>query len=271
MQSNPARGRGQPSPVRNARHSVRHWCIQHARLPEMTALTADHDTAADARRVFDAVAAGGVAIIPLDVAYAVLAHSPAAVQRIYDAKQRNASKATGIVGTAALHREVHRLPTREFEMVRRITQDHGLPLAVIAEYRSDHPLLRRMDPFVLERATHDGTLNMLLNAGELRTRIAELSIERGVPLVGTSANVSLTGSKYRLQDVEAPLRAIADVEIDYGLARYHNPQGLSSTMIDFRTMRVTRAGVCYDAIAAVLLHEFGVELVRPAASARSAP
>jgi hypothetical protein len=41
------------------------------------------DIAGDARRVFDAVRNGGVAIIHLDVGYAVLAHTADAVRRIY--------------------------------------------------------------------------------------------------------------------------------------------------------------------------------------------
>ncbi len=220
------------------------------------------DIAADAERVFDIVARGGVAIIPLDVAYAVIAHTPAAVEKIYQSKQRVTSKATGIVGNASLHRAVHVLGDREFDMVRRITQAHDLPLAVIAPYRAEHPFIAGLDPFVRDRATHEGTLNILLNAGSLRTRIADLCVARGVPFVGSSANVSLTGSKYRLQDVDPALRAIADIEIDHGASRYCNPHGLSSTMIDFRTLRVQRAGVCYEQIAGVLRDEFGVELRR---------
>ena len=148
-------------------------------------------------------------------------------------------------------------------MVRRITRDHDLPLAVIAPYRKDHPLLAGLDPFVHQHAVKGDTLNILLNAGELRNALANIAVANGVICVGSSANVSLTGTKFRLEDVEPELRAIADVEIDYGLCAYHNPQGLSSTMIDFSTMRVQRAGVCYERIAAILKDEFGVVLKRP--------
>ena len=98
---------------------------------------------------------------------------------------------------------------------------------------------------------------------ELRNALADIAVANGVICVGSSANVSLTGTKFRLEDIEPELRAIADVEIDYGLCAYHNPQGLSSTMIDFSTMRVQRAGVCYERIAAILRDEFGVALKRP--------
>ena len=221
------------------------------------------DITADARRVFEAVRGGGIAIIHVDVGYAVLAHTADAVRRIYAAKRRSFDKPTGLLGNHALHEALHILGDREREMVRRITQDHDLPLAVIAAYRKDHPLLATLDPFVRQNAVKNDTLNILLNAGELRNVIADLALANNVICVGSSANVSLSGTKYRLEEVDPELRAIAAVETDYGLCAHHNPQGLSSTMIDFTTFRVPRAGACFERIAAVMQREFGVELQRP--------
>ena len=221
------------------------------------------DITADARRVFEAVRGGGIAIIHVDVGYAVLAHTADAVRRIYAAKRRSFDKPTGLLGNHALHEALHILGDREREMVRRITQDHDLPLAVIAPYRKDHPLLATLDPFVRQNAVRNDTLNILLNAGELRNVIADLALANNVICVGSSANVSLSGTKYRLEEVDPELRAIAAVETDYGLCAHHNPQGLSSTMIDFTTFRVQRAGACFERIAAVMQREFGVELQRP--------
>ena len=220
--------------------------------------------AADARRVFEAIRGGGIAIIHLDVAYAVLAHTADAVRRIYAAKRRSHDKATGLLGNHALHEALHILGAHEREMVRRITQDHDLPLAVIAPYRKDHPLFATLDPFVHQNAVRNGTLNILLNAGELRNAVADLALASGVICVGSSANVSLSGTKFRLADVDPELRAIADVAIDYGLCAHHNPQGLSSTMIDFSTFRVQRAGACFERIAQIMRREFGIKLQRPA-------
>ena len=225
---------------------------------------AGKDIAADARRVFDAVRGGGIAIIHLDVGYAVLAHTADAVRRIYAVKRRSFDKPTGLLGNHALHEALHILGAREREMVRRLTHDHDLPVAVIAPYRRDHPLLESLDPFVHKNAVKNDTLNILLNAGELRNAIADLALASGVVCVGSSANVSRSGTKFRLEDVEPELRAIADVEIDYGLCAHHNPQGVSSTMIDFSTFRVQRAGACFENIAKIMREEFGVELKRPA-------
>ena len=225
---------------------------------------AGKNIAADARRVFEAVRSGGIAIIHVDVGYAVLGHTAPAVRRIYAAKRRSFDKPTGLLGNHALHEALHILGEREQAMVRRITQDHDLPLAVIAPYRKDHPLLAALDPFVHEHAVKNDTLNILLNAGELRNAIADLALAHGVLCAGSSANVSKSGSKYRLEDVDPEIRAVADVEIDYGLCAHHNPQGLSSTMVDFTTFRVQRAGACFERIAEVMQGEFGVELKRPA-------
>jgi tRNA A37 threonylcarbamoyladenosine synthetase subunit TsaC/SUA5/YrdC len=223
----------------------------------------DHDVAADARRVFECVRDGGVAIIHLDVAYAVLACTEEAVRRIYGAKNRSYGKPTGIVANPGLQDELHVLGELQRTMIRSITQKHDLPLAVIAPYRKDHPLLAAMPPFVLKNAVKGDTLNILLNAGALREQIADLSEKAGVLFVGSSANASLTGSKYRLQDIDAVVREAADIEIDYGISKYRNDDGMSSTMIDFSDYRVQRVGVCFDEIARVMKDEFSITLEPP--------
>ena len=215
----------------------------------------------DAQRVFEVLQSGGVAIIYLDVAYAILGRSEESVRRIYGAKQRSFSRPTGIVGCPAIHDAVHRLDDRKKEIVRSITVKHNLPLAVIAPFDIDHPFLKQLDPFVLRNANKDGTLNLLMNAGRLRNRLAELSWEAMSPLVGSSANVSLTGSKYTVQDIEPALLRAADIVIDYGRSKYHNAEGRSSTMIDFRDFSVVRQGVCFAEIAKILRNEFEIVLV----------
>jgi len=222
------------------------------------------DVAKDARRVFECVRDGGMAIIHLDVAYAVLGRTEEAVRRIYGAKSRSYGKPTGIVANQKLQEELHILGDLQRTMIRSITRKHDLPLAVIAPYRKDHPLLAGMPPFVLANAVKGDTLNILLNAGTLREQIADLAVEAGVLFVGSSANASLTGSKYRLEDIDDVVRRAADIEIDYGTSKYVNAEGRSSTMIDFSDYRVQRVGVCFDEIARVMKDEFSVTLEPPA-------
>lgn len=212
----------------------------------------------DAQRVFAAVRGGGVALIPLDVAYAVVAATPEAVRRIYAAKGRDLSKPMGIVGSIAAHESMHVLDESRRAMVRAITVDHDLPLSVVAPYRPEHTYLRKLDVWVLRQSTLDGTLNLLLNAGPLRTRLADLCWVHGVPMVGTSANVSMTGSCFSMQSMDTRIKEICDLVVDYGDSRYRNAEGLSSTIIDFGALRLVRRGVCYERIRDILRTEFGV-------------
>jgi tRNA A37 threonylcarbamoyladenosine synthetase subunit TsaC/SUA5/YrdC len=214
----------------------------------------------DAQRVFDVLVHGGTAIIYLDVAYAILGRSAESVRRIYTAKSRSFGRPTGIVGALELHDAIHLMDDRAKAIVRAVTVKHDLPLSVIAPYRENHAFLCNLDPFVLGNAIKNGTLNLLLNAGKLRTAVSRISFAAMTPLVGTSANVSLTGSKFRVEDIEPAMLAAADIVIDYGRARYHNPHARSSTMIDFRDLSVVREGVCFERIRDVIRDEFDIEL-----------
>jgi tRNA A37 threonylcarbamoyladenosine synthetase subunit TsaC/SUA5/YrdC len=121
-------------------------------------------------------------------------------------------------------------------------------------------MLRAADPFTLANSTKHDTLDMLINAGPWHDAVANLSAQRGVAVFGSSANRSLTGSKYRLADIEPEVRAIATIEIDGGTAKYANPEGRSSTIIDFRDFRLIRRGVCVDRLTAAFQQRFGITL-----------
>ena len=101
---------------------------------------------------------------------------------------------------------------------------------------------------------------MLLNAGELHNELTGQAYARGVPLFGSSANTSLQGSKYRLEDIEAPVREAADIALDHGTSKYANDEGRSSSIIDLRDFKTIRIGVNYERIADILLQEFGIDL-----------
>ncbi|MCH9673727.1 MAG: hypothetical protein K0U93_19970, partial [Gammaproteobacteria bacterium] len=110
------------------------------------------------------------------------------------------------------------------------------------------------------RSTKAGTQDILLNAGPLADRLAQLSLEQLTPVLGSSANRSETGSKYRLEDIEPDVLSVADHKVDYGLCRYHNPVGTSSTIIDLQDLSVLRWGVCFEKIRDILQRYFKVAL-----------
>ena len=213
----------------------------------------------DARRAFDVLKAGGIAIIPMDVGYTCAGGSGAALQKIFDTKQRALSKRNAMVGDQAIAREIYKLSPRGWEVVDAITGDYGLPLGAVGPCRIDHPLLRVLDDVAIDASTKDGTLVMLMNAGPFHGEICRLSLQEMHPIFGSSANLSLTGTKFRIEDIEPEILGIADVVIDHGLRKYHYYQQ-SSTLLNVETFEVVRHGSNFEIIADICQRRFGVTL-----------
>jgi tRNA A37 threonylcarbamoyladenosine synthetase subunit TsaC/SUA5/YrdC len=218
------------------------------------------DIEADARRIWDAMQAGGVALIPLDVAYAVAAQTIEAVDRTYEVKGRSLSKPCGSLGNFTMMCELLDVDSRAREIAEAVVVDYNLAMSVVGPYHADHEYLAQIDPRCIARSTKDGTMDILLNAGRLHNAIADFAWEKKFPVLGSSANVSLTGSKFRLQDVEQTVRDAAAIEIDYGLVPLHNPEQISSTIIDLVTLDVHRFGVNYEVIQDILKRHFRIDL-----------
>jgi tRNA A37 threonylcarbamoyladenosine synthetase subunit TsaC/SUA5/YrdC len=217
------------------------------------------DIAADARGAFDVIKAGGSCIFPVDVGYTFVGGSQAALLRIFHAKGRGTHKRNAMVGDLAIHDEIHSLDARGREMVRTITVGYDLPLGVIAPFRAGHPLIRKLHPESLAGSTEGDTLAMLVNAGPFHAEMCRLSQSETHPLFGSSANLTGSGTKFRVQDIQPELIAVADHIVDYGLRKYHMYRR-SATLIDFRSMEVVRVGACYELIQDVLQRHYGVAL-----------
>jgi tRNA A37 threonylcarbamoyladenosine synthetase subunit TsaC/SUA5/YrdC len=215
---------------------------------------------ADVARLFDAMAKGGIGIVPLDVAYAVVATMPDGIRGIFEAKRRSYDKPSGMFGNWRLSRDIHVMDERRHDMVREIIEQERIPFSVVAPFRADHPLFAAVDPFVMRNSSKGGTLDMLLNAGQFHDAIAEGSAAHGTAVFGSSANVSLTGSKYRYDDIDAPIRDAAAVHFDYGQSKYAHKDGLSSTIVDFTTFAVIRVGHCFEQLKNAFATRFGVTL-----------
>jgi tRNA A37 threonylcarbamoyladenosine synthetase subunit TsaC/SUA5/YrdC len=219
------------------------------------------DIAGDARRIFEVLKRGGIAIIPNDAGYALMGGSSEAVQRIFVAKQRGGHKRNAMLCSMDTQRELHVLDARCQNMIETITQDYDLTLGAVAPYRHDHPLIAKLDDRLLKASTGNGTVAMLLNAGQLFEEVCRLCREAVLPVFGSSANISGTGPRFRVEDIQPELRAIADVIVDYGLRKYHVYQR-SATILRFGHGQVecVRMGSCYELISDVLRRHFDVEL-----------
>lgn len=205
------------------------------------------DPKLDARTVFEILKDGGIAIIPMNVGYGIIATDQHALNRVFHAKQRKPYKRHVMIGSYPLHSEIHNLPPREAEAVKLLAMDLDLPIGVVAPYHPHHPMIQRIPSDILHKSVVDGTLAMLVNAGELAEEISRLASVEGLPIMGSSANITGKGTKLIVEEIESEVLKVADIVVDYGRQKFHYPRA-SSTMIDFRHMRILRYGACYDVI-----------------------
>lgn len=217
------------------------------------------DIAGDAARAFGVIAAGGIAILPNDVGYSLIGNTAPALRRIFDTKRRAPGKLNAMLGNDDMHRDLHVASSRARDIVTAITRDYDLPLGAIAPCRPGHPMLRRLDRDIYARSTANDTLLMLMNAGRFHAEITRLSWGAQLALFGSSANLSLTGTRFHPKDIEPEIKAIADIVIDYGLVKYH-PWKASSTLLDIEACKVVRFGVAYENITDILKRHFDIDL-----------
>jgi tRNA A37 threonylcarbamoyladenosine synthetase subunit TsaC/SUA5/YrdC len=216
---------------------------------------------ADARRIFDVLQNGGIAIIPNDAGYALMGGSKEAVQRIFEAKRRGAHKRNAMLCSRQTQRELHVLDDRCQSMIDVLTQDYDLTVGAVAPYRKDHPLIAKLDGELLQASTGHGTVAMLLNAGQLFDEVCRLCREAVLPVFGSSANLTGTGPRFRVEDIQPEILGIADVVVNYGLRKCHVYQR-SATILKFGEGQVEclRIGSYYELIADVLKRHFDVDL-----------
>lgn len=217
------------------------------------------DLKGEARRAFEVLNRGGIAICPNTTGYGIFGGSPESLQRMFETKRRGGHKRHAMLCDDQTQREIHVLEPSQQAMVDCITQDYDLPVGVVAPYRPDHPLMKNLDAGALKASTAGDTLGLLLNAGPIHKEVCRLSREAVRPVFGSSANISGTGAKFRAEDIQPEIRAIADIIIDTGLCKYYG-YGVAATGIDFSTMQVIRFGACYDLISDILKRRFNVDL-----------
>ncbi len=211
----------------------------------------------DAQAVFQVIRNGEIAIIPSNVGYAIVGSDPEALRRIFVAKKRQPHKLHAMIGCYELHKQIHNLPSRQADMVRLLTVDLDLPVGVVAPYRPDHPIIQKIPQDLLDQSSMDGTMAMLVNGGKLQEELSKLATNAGLPLLGSSANLTGTGTKGTVEEIEPEIKSAADIIIDYGQQKYSYPRP-SSTMINFNDLRVLRFGACYSVIQDVVSRFYGI-------------
>jgi hypothetical protein len=170
-------------------------------------------------------------------------------------------------GSFMMFEEVIEIGAAGRDFVRAVIFDNNLPLSIVAPFRAGHPLFGSVAPFVLTNSSKAGTIDILINAGPTHDEIARLALETSKPVFGSSANRSLTGSKFIFRDVEPEVRAAADLTLDRGRCKYRNDKGLGSTIIDLRDFQPVRIGIAFAEIKAIASKTFGIEIPAQAKAA----
>ncbi len=217
------------------------------------------DLKADAQRAFNIMKDGGIAILPNDTGYALCSSTTGALRRIFVAKGRGDHKRNAMLADLETQRTMHRLEERGQAIVDALINDHDLPLGVIGPVNPDHPQIRMLDPELRRASSAAGTVALLVNAGTFHKEISRLSREQEIPVLGSSANISGTGTRFRVEDIPDELRKLADITIDHGLRRGHVYRR-AGTIINFNTMQVIRMGAHYEMISEILHRWFNVTL-----------
>ncbi|KAJ5760249.1 hypothetical protein N7520_007405 [Penicillium odoratum] len=218
------------------------------------------DVKSDARRVFEVLQSGGVALVPTEVGYGLMVSSTEAIQKAFTAKKRRPGHAQGVMGSYNLHRELHVLSDEKLEMIRVLHQDLDMSFGIVAPFRSEHPILQQLTPATMANTIKDNTLGIYVGGSSLLKELGRLNDEAGQLMLGSSANLTGTGQKFRVEDVDAEIKEAADIIVDYGLQRYHVYGGRPSTIIDFENMKVLRVGSSYELLRERMKKYWGVEL-----------
>ena len=217
------------------------------------------DVENDARRAFDTLMAGGAAIIPTYVGYAIVGISEEAIDRTFVAKRRKKGKLHAFTGSPELHDSLQILDDKTRRVIRSIWQEAGLTVGCVAPAQIDHPMIQKLPEAIRSQSIKDGTIAMLLGAGPFLDVLGRLSYENQIPIIGSSSNVTQQGVKFRVEDIEPEVIAAADLVIDYGLMRWAS-YNFSSTMIDFRDYSVVRNGACFDLLQDLLRRQYNIEI-----------
>ena len=213
----------------------------------------------DALRVFETLKEGGIAICPTEVGYGLLASSSDAIAKAFSAKKRHPGHTQGVIGCYDLHRDLHILPEERFEMTRVLTNDLDMSIGIVAPYRADHPIWDQVTGDTQTNVTKAGRLAMHVGGGSFLKELTRLSYESGRLMVGSSANLTGSGQKFRVEDIEDEIKDVASIIVDYGLQRYHI-YGRPSINMDFENMQILRMGSCYELFRERIKRFWGIAL-----------
>ncbi|KAI1046694.1 hypothetical protein LB505_006801 [Fusarium chuoi] len=180
------------------------------------------DAKRDALRAFEVLKKDGVIIAPTDFGYGMMAASTDAIERIFIAKKRKAGHSM------------------------------GLAVAFVGKIKES---AAELIPNV-ERVVKNSTLGFAIGEGPFSRELARLNDENGLVMVGSSANLTNQGQKFRVEDIEHEIIEAADLVVNYGRQKWHL-YGRAGTILDLNNERVLRIGANYENIREEPIDLFG--------------
>ncbi|NVB80243.1 MAG: hypothetical protein HOV81_17750 [Kofleriaceae bacterium] len=202
----------------------------------------------DVQKVYATLRDGGLALVPTDVGYGLVAIKEPAVRRIYELKGQPAARPCVTVTTTAITERIAApLPQAIVEWIDAIT--YTSPLAIVTKVAEGSRLRSLQPPFVREQTTSAGTIALFYSAGPLLERLAELARVDGMLVVGSSANLPGSGNNYVVADVPDSIVRGVDLVLDRGPTRFTSAQRLASTILDLTTGQIIRCGINCSHIA----------------------
>ncbi len=178
----------------------------------------------------------GVLMIPAVTGYLLMGATTAAVDKIFEIKQRPAVKTIGLAATPAIYKD---LCSSHFRTAMSMIK---YPMGVIDYANTEHPLIKKLPAL----ASKEGKIGCFFQAGTKIVELAEYCYELDMLLMITSANPS--GELIIQQIAEAPavmLDAVDHViEDDAFIAKIRRPfEPPQSTILDLTTQQVLRVGL----------------------------
>ena len=108
--------------------------------------------------VLETIRNGGVAVIPLDVAYAIVGNSKESIERIFTCKERSYEKPSGMFSNYELLKEIQIIDKWKHDIIKAVIHDNDLPMSTDAPFKKDHPMFRNVDTWVLKNSTKSFTI-----------------------------------------------------------------------------------------------------------------
>jgi tRNA A37 threonylcarbamoyladenosine synthetase subunit TsaC/SUA5/YrdC len=228
----------------------------HQSVTAVRVTTSEHNRAVmesreAATRVVDIISSGGLALVPFDVAYAFLAGSRGALEKIYQLKLRPADKACPILVSGEQFRQMVDAKPEEIARVDKVIQA-DLPVGILTRAQWENELARSIPEDCLEFLVSDERVGLFTNMGGMSEDLLSVATERGVRLFGSSANLSGMGNSFSLEDVPGQIVEAMDIVCETGACRYSNPDRLPSSIVDITTGRLIRRGILHEEIERLL-------------------